>query len=271
MVIRPLTRADVDSLLTAFNLAFSDYPLPFQLTREQLEEMLRRRGWMPEASVGAFEREELIAFTVNAVEGDRGYDTGTGVTPHHRRRGLARQLMLRSFDLLREHGCTTCVLEVLEENHQAAALYRSLGFTPSRHLQCWRFETPAQETSVSLGASEPVSRSPFEPDRLWWSTHPSWQNSTSSIARARDPHVTLGGRDGYAIVFPGSGDLPQLAVRPEARRRGMGTGLLRAAAATAGKPLRILNVDDSDHGIAAFLEGAGATRTVRQLEMVRAL
>lgn len=65
--------------------------------------------------------------------------------------------------------------------------------------------------------------------------------------------------------------LPQLVVRRDARRRGIGTRLLESAAAVAGKPLRIMNVDESDAGIAAFLEHNGARRTVRQLEMTRPL
>lgn len=100
---------------------------------------------------------------------------------------------------------------------------------------------------------------------------PSWQNSSASIARANDPHVTLGNDDGYVIVFPGNGDVPQLAVRREARRKGLGTELLRAAAEVAGKALRMMNVDERDAGIAAFLERSGATKFVRQFEMVRRL
>jgi ribosomal protein S18 acetylase RimI-like enzyme len=81
----------------------------------------------------------------------------------------------------------------------------------------------------------------------------------------------LGNEDAYAVLFPGNGDLAQLAVRPEARRRGLGTALLHEAATVAGKPLRIMNVDERDRGIANFLERAGAIRTVRQLEMARKL
>ena len=60
-------------------------------------------------------------------------------------------------------------------------------------------------------------------------------------------------------------------MRRDARRRGVGTQLLQAAASIAGKPLRILNVDERDAGIAAFLEHNGAKRTVRQFEMTRSL
>ncbi len=105
----------------------------------------------------------------------------------------------------------------------------------------------------------------------WWDVQPSWQNSAASIARAESTHVTLGNDDGYVIVFPSNGDMPQLAVRREARRKGLGTRLLQAAAAVAQKPLRIMNVDERGLGLAAFLERAGATKFVRQLEMVRPL
>jgi ribosomal protein S18 acetylase RimI-like enzyme len=269
MVIRTLTSADFDAALRAFNGAFSDYLVPFQLSREQLAEMLRRRGWVPEASVAAFEGEEIIAFTLNAVEGDRAYDSGTGVVPSQRRRGLARELMLRSFDVLRERGCTSYVLEVLEENVKAAELYRSLGFAETRKLQCWTCSVGPGAQAESLRHTG--SREAHTTRREWWDVEPSWQNTIASVNRAGDEHLLIGSDDGYAIVFPSNGDVPQLAVRPLARRRGIGTRLLREAAAIAGKPLRIMNVDDRDAGIAAFLARSGAAPLVRQLDMRLAL
>jgi len=263
--IRTLRHDDFESLFAAFTAAFSDYVVKLSPTREQLLEMFTRRGWVPELSVGAFDGETMVAFTVNGVDGDRAYDSGTGVVPSHRRHGLARELMLRSFELLRPREY---VLEVLDNNPRAVALYRELGFREVRGLQCWSYEaqrlTGAEaQRAVSLCASAPVS--------LWFDVQPSWQNSPTSISRARSPHVILGDEDAYAVLFPENGDLAQMAVRPEARRRGRGRALLEEAAQLAGKPLRIMNVDERDPGIAAFLENAGAKRTVRQLEMVRAL
>ena len=268
MVIRPLTHADFDAVFAAFVDAFSDYVVPLTLTREQLKEMLTRRGWTPEASAGAFDEDRLVAFTLNGVEGARGYDTGTGVVRSHRRHGLGREVMRASYPLLRDRGCTEYVLEVIDANERAAALYVSEGFVITRGLQCWRIEAverrplrpPEMDTAAEATASP-----------LWWDTQPAWQNTTASIARATDEHVTLANEDGYVIVFPNTGDVPQLAVRREARRRGVGTQLLQAAAARAGKPLRIMNVDERDRGIAAFLEHHGAEPFVRQLEMVRPL
>ena len=264
MVIRPLTAADFDAVHAAFIAAFSDYVVPLSPTREQLLEMFTRRGWVPEASIAAFDDDQLVAFTLNGVEKNRAYDTGTGVVPTHRHHGLGREVMRACYPLLREHGCCEYVLEVLEANERAYALYLAEGFVVSRGLQCWKFESPSLLVSKS-------PRRDFGDVTSWWDVEPSWQNSSASVSRSKDEHVLLGNDDGYVVVFPNTGDVPQLAVRPEARRQGLGTRLLHAAAEFAGKPLRIMNVDERDAGIAAFLERVGATRFVRQLEMTRSL
>ncbi len=138
--IRALKAADFDAVFPAFVSAFSDYVVPLQPTREQLHDMLTRRGWVPEASLAAFDGQQIVAFTLNGVEGTRGYDSGTGVVPTHRRHGLAREIMRACYPLLREHGCTEYVLEVLEANERAYALYESEGFAVTRGLQSWKYE-----------------------------------------------------------------------------------------------------------------------------------
>jgi GNAT superfamily N-acetyltransferase len=95
---------------------------------------------------------------------------------------------------------------------------------------------------------------------------PSWQNDVPSILRASDSYLILGDEDAGAVVFPSNGDVPLLAVKPEARHHGRGRALLDEAARTVGKPLRIMNVEDRFEG---FLEHCGAEKFVRQLEMVR--
>lgn len=268
--MRTLTREDFDALHAAFVEAFSDYVVKLVPTREQLAEMLTRRGYVPEASVAEVEGDRIVAFTLNGVDGTSAYDTGTGVVPSHRRRGLAKAMLEFLEPLLRTRGCTNYVLEVLEANTAARALYLGAGFRETRGLQCWTFESSGLPVAESPSFS-PRRLDDLETCRLWWTVTPSWQNSTHSISRARDPHVVLGDEHSYAILFPSNGDLAQLAVRPEMRRQGIATRLLRKAAAIAGKPLRIMNVDDRDEGITRFLDATGARRMVRQIEMRREL
>ena len=263
MVIRALKAADADAVYEGFLEAFSDYVVPMKPPQERFVEMLRRRGYEPEASVAAFDEERIVAFTLNGVEGDAAYDSGTGVVPSHRRRGLAREMMERSARLLRGRGCSTYVLEVIDSNRAAIELYRRLGFVETRGLQCWTLDAPAAAESAATVFPDAWTS--------WWDITPSWQNSTASLARAADERVVVGGDDGVAVVLPLTGEVPQLAVRRDARRRGIGSNLLRQALATAGQPLRILNVDDQAGDVATFLERAGARRTVRQLEMLQRL
>ena len=258
MVIRTLTANDFDAVFAAFVEAFSDYVVKLAPTREQLEEMFTRRGYVPEASVGVFDDERLVAFTCNGVDGRDAYDTGTGVVPSHRRRGLAKRMMDFVLPVLRDFGCTRYVLEVIEQNEPARALYRECGFTETRELQCWLLECGGEATAFESGGFAAALQT-------------AWQNSTNSIARAKATHVTLGNDDGFVIVFPNTGDVPQFFVREEARRKGLGTQLLQAAGNLANKPLRIMNVDDRDEGLASFLDHLGGKRFVRQIEMERAL
>lgn len=263
--IRPLTSDDFDTVHAAFLEAFSDYVVPFQPSREQLRETLTRRGYVPELSTGAFDGERIVGFTLNGVSEGRAYDSGTGVVPSHRRRGLASRMLDFVSDRLRNAGYTHYVLEVVESNEPAVELYLIHGFHETRRLQCWSYEPARHGEAAAID----------EPDwielRSWWDVEPSWQNAIPSLHRARDRYVAVGDQDSYAVVFPATGDLPQLAVRGNERRNGRGRALLDAAATLAGKPLRIMNVDARNAGIDAFLSRCGAKKTVRQIEMERSL
>jgi ribosomal protein S18 acetylase RimI-like enzyme len=259
--IRSLVGIDYDVMAEAFNDAFSDYNVPAHYTTEYLRELVTRRGYRPDLAVGAFDGARLVGFVFNCLDGDAAYNSGTGTVISHRRRGIARQLMERSIETL---PAKRYVLEVIESNERAAALYRDLGFQETRRLQCWTYDGPAADTP---------SDTPVEPERIrsWCDVAPAWQNEVTSIRRSLDRFVVVGDERGAAIVFPSTGDVPFLAVPREHRRQGRGRALLAAAAAAAGKRLRIMNIDDRDAGIAAFLERCGAARMVRQIEMVREL
>lgn len=260
--IRPLTGVPFETIFEAFVLGFSDYVVRMQPTFPDLVEMWTRRGMVPELSVGAFDGDRLVGFTLNCVDGDRAYDSGTAVIPSHRRRGISRDLMTASFALLAPR---TYILEVLQANTAAVALYESLGFQRTRPFQVWSFtaQSPTRITELANPDLDLI--------RSWCDVEPSWQNDVPSIRRARDLYVVLGNDECAAVLFPRTGDLPLLAVAPPARRQGLGRRLLNAAATRANKPLRIVNVDGRDSGIAAFLEKIGAERGVQQFEMRRTL
>jgi len=264
ITVRALRLDDFPAIHRAFVDAFSDYVVKLSPTAEQLHDMITRRGWTPELSCGAFDGNQLVAFTLNAFDGVRGYDTGTGVIPSHRRRGWARHTMEWSVEALKKAGAKRYVLEVIDVNKSAFALYRDSGFEISRTLQSWTYESERHEHAIDIAPD-------WRQWRLWWDVEPSWQNSLESVERAPQLARFIGDTRGYAIVFASNGDVPQLAVARDVRRRRIGRNLLDAAATIAGKPLRIMNVDAANHGIASFLEACGAKKLIAQLEMTREL
>jgi ribosomal protein S18 acetylase RimI-like enzyme len=255
--IRSLTGVDFETMTAAFNDAFSDYDIPAKYTTEYLTNLVKRRGYRPDLAVGAFDGDRLVGFVFNCLDGDEAYNSGTGVVISHRRRGIGRQLMQRSIETL---PAKRYILEVIETNHRAEALYRELDFDETRRFQCWTYRSASSGVLPSGAIHEE-----------WWDMVPSWQNSSASLGRASERFDILGDDRGYVVVFPSNGDVPQLAVRRDARRQGIGRQLLETAAAHVGKPLRIMNIDDRNTEITAFLENCGATRLVRQIEMVRSL
>lgn len=78
----------------------------------------------------------LVGFVVGTLE--RGFPGPTGhikdlaVHPDHRRQGLGRELLVASLRRLERAGAVRATLEVRQSNEAALALYRDLGFAPSR-------------------------------------------------------------------------------------------------------------------------------------------
>ncbi|HEX7678163.1 MAG TPA: GNAT family N-acetyltransferase [Thermoanaerobaculia bacterium] len=271
-MFRTLTAGDFDAVVACFNEAFRDYAVRFSLTAPQLREIVARRAVDFDLSVGAFDGGRLVGFTLNGVDGETAYDSGTGVVPSHRRQGLARDMMTFMLSRLRDAGARRYLLEVIETNTRAASLYESLSFTTMRPLSCWKHDSG---NAVGVVSIRPIDAD-WDLFASFLDAAPAWQNSEASIRRARDPRVILGAFDGdllagYAIVFPLTHDLAQLAVRRTHRRRGIGAALIERAAVEAEGMVRILNVDARDEGIDAFLQARGAEQFIRQREMARAL
>lgn len=85
--LRSLTNLGWAPLAHAFNAASADYVVPMSLDAAALEAMQRRRGYDADASFGAFDGDQLVAFVLTCREGDRAYNSGTGVLPARRGAG----------------------------------------------------------------------------------------------------------------------------------------------------------------------------------------
>ena len=281
--IRTLENLGPDQLFNAFSRAFEDYEM--QLEKHELEIMLQRRGFDPLMSFGAFDRDQLVAFTFNGTgtfEGvETAYDTGTGTIKEYRGQGLAKRIFVNSIPTLKKAGIKQYLLEVLQHNQGAVALYRKLGFKVAREF--FYFIQSKEILNSPAGLSDAgYSFQPLEVSDVvegvdFSDFHPSWQNSVGSVIRGMSKFkaMTATFQDNtvaYCIYEPDSGDITALAVDPAHRRHGVGTHLLKEVTSEISSAVvKVINIPTDATGVVAFLSACGIHPAGKQYEMVKEL
>ncbi len=299
MEIKSLAETGFETIADAFAAAFATYDV--QISAEELRSMLRRRGFDPALSFAAFDRyrDRIAAFTLNGIGSFGGvrtaYDTGTGTLPEYRSQGLATRIFEESLPALRAASVEQYLLEVLQHNTAAVSVYRKLGFEVARKFNYFRGEPEAhrrrgacdgnvsevQPTAWGGGVLRVASDSIFKikscaPD--FWDFTPSWQNSFEAIERAISDFVIVGAYDGdrlvgYAIFEPAAGDITQIAVARDHRRKGIGSALLGEVLRLNRAPgVKCINTEiGRDDALAGFLQAHGIEHAGRQFEMIKKL
>lgn len=106
---------------------------------------------------------------------------------------------------------------------------------------------------------------------------PSWQNSMDSIKRAGSDLVCLGALIsdhivGYCVFDAMTGDLSQIAVNREYRRKRIASRLLKEASEKiTSDTVKVLNVCSTNHSLPAFLIKQNIEMTGKQFEMILSL
>lgn len=278
MEIRNLENIDFDTLFAAFEKAFEDYEIHFE--KEEVRSMLKRRGYNPKLSFAAFDKDRIVAFTLNGAGSFNGiptaYDTGTGTIKEYRGLGLAAKIFTHSIPFLKEAGIKQYLLEVLQNNDKAISVYRKMNFKTIRELDCFR-------QSVSLVLDTPVNA---KCDILQVNTDtilrtndccdilPSWQNSIESLARAGSDLTCLAAyvdniMAGHCVIDKQTGDIARIAVSKGHRRNGIASRLLKEAVTLMETDfIKILNIDSNDNTLHLFLESKNIPLASKQFEML---
>ncbi len=278
--IKSLKHLASEKLYETFKEAFSDYEI--QISKTELARMLVRRGFSPELSFGAFDKGRLVSFTFNGLGIYNGkkttYDTGTGTIPEYMGQGIAGQVFEYAEKELKKANVDQYLLEVLQHNTPAVKLYTKLGFQISREFNYFSQETELvtintknpdihnNVRSISINSIENLEYNDYSP---------SWQNSIESIKRSPDHFENFGffNNDtiiGFIVTDPKTGDITQIAVHSEHRRKGIGTTLFsRALEINNYNSVKVVNSDTRDKGITSFLESLNIPLRGKQYEMIK--
>jgi ribosomal protein S18 acetylase RimI-like enzyme len=284
VICRYLDKNDLPSVHQTFFEAFSDYLITFQLTPRQLERHIILNAVDLNRSVGCFQGEKMVAFTMNGFGMWNGkstiYDAGTGVVPAFRRQGLSRKMFELMFPMCEELGIEQCLLEVITGNEKAVKLYRNLGFYPTRTLLLLETKNLIKTAADVTGGLE--VREIDAPDwnllLTFWDGNTSWQNSVEAIERSMDMKKILGAFIagecvGYIAFSANLGRIAQLAVSKNFRNRGIGSALLLAvqAGAKEAESLQVINLDESMTEAVRFFKNRGFGELLSQYEMLKPL
>ncbi len=280
MIYRCLGPEDCEAMYDAFIEAFSDYQVKIQMTKEQFNKMNIRRGLNYELSVGAFDdSNEMVGLLLTGLDVWEGkltaYDMGTGVIPKYRRRGIGDNMFEFLLPKLQKAGVKQYLLEVITSNEKAYSLYEKKRFKETRKLECFKVSSTKLRTK-NIAKKDVAIEEVEAPDWIlfeaFWDFKPSWQNSTNSMKRCPKRRTILGAFQedelrGYAIFYPESGDIPQIAVDKSFRRKKIGTLLMNELAKRA-ENLSVLNVDDFSKETLLFLRNVGFENFISQYEMM---
>ncbi len=281
--IKSLNNICLDELFEAFEQAFADYEV--QLNKVELLTMLKRRGFEPEASFGAFDGNKIVSFTCNGIGNPYGtptaYDTGTGTLKNYQGKGLATQVFKYSIPHLKALGVKEYLLEVLQHNTGALSVYQKLGFEVIREFYYFKLKNTQISKTIRTPdfpyTLKPIKIDEYDSISNFWDFEPSWQNSIEAIERSLEDFIYLGvfsegNLIGYGVFEPTSGDVTQIAVDKQFRRRGVGSLLFqKMLESNRHSSIKIINTDVECHSITAFLQSKNIEPAGKQFEMIKRL
>jgi ribosomal protein S18 acetylase RimI-like enzyme len=277
---KALDKVDSETLYKTFVKAFSDYQVKIDLPLWKFQQMLQRRGYGSELSIGAFKDDMLIGFSLNGFRTwnskATAYDIATGIIPECRRQGITSSIFLRMKELLKEEQVEQYLLEVIKSNQPAVQLYQKQGFKIQREFSCFQLNKnkfiPREIYKV-----ERVERIDFEQIKDFWDYKPSWQNSAASINAVSETFTySVVSIDniiaGYGIIDEKTGDIPQIAVNKGYRGNGIASSIMtEIVKSSESEKISVLNVEANLRPVENFLIKSGFERYVDQYEMLLTL
>src|SRR4051812_44851211 len=144
---RPVAECTAAEVAAALGRAFAGYIVPLNFTAEAYERRFRAEDLDPYTS-RVYEWDGAAAGVMLIAR--RGWSSriaAMGLAPELRGGGVGRRVLGETIAEARARGERRMVLEVIEGNAPAVALYTKLGFRPRRRLVGYRWEVQIPEPS----------------------------------------------------------------------------------------------------------------------------
>lgn len=279
--IRTLSPKDLDQMYSTFLDAFSDYPMPFRLTKEHfIRKFIEKLKVSFSLSCGTYEFDAMAGFIFTSISNYQGkltaYNGATGVRPFYRGNRLTCTMYEYLMQQMKKEDIKQCALEVLVNNPAAIKVYEDIGFQKHALLSCFKLNEDMPRKRI--GVNNIVIRETSQPD---WIKYEGFQDFQATFLDSfemiknnlRNENVIEALVDdeivGYAIYEPALGRISQLAIKREMRRQGIASALMKYILSTSfNKELSVINVDKNNTTMINFLKTMNFNNHLNQYEML---
>jgi len=216
--MRSLENEAIANIHSVFTDAFSEYQVKIDMPIEKLTEMMITRSYSKRLSMGCYEEDKLVGFTLvgfrETKNGKECYDIATGIIKSHQNKGLGDKILKQLLVELSSADINCFSLEVLENNTAAQRVYSNNGFKISRKLCCYEKKSIIGKINDTEVTKEEGLSSDDEGE--YCSFAPSWQNSLTAYMNFKEKYHIEVMRDvkqtvrGYGIIHRETGSILQI-------------------------------------------------------------
>ncbi|KAA1242453.1 GNAT family N-acetyltransferase [Aquimarina sp. RZ0] len=269
MQIKKLNQIDFSILMECFLKAFENYFVKMPTGHNYYKERWQMAGVRLDLSYGMFDNNKLTSFIINAIGKRNGnlvaFNTGAGVLPEYRGKRIVNSIYQFAIPDLQKNGISECRLEVIKDNIRAIKVYKSIGFSITKHYKCYGGDITLK-TRISDYKLKKVDSHYFEWNTLQQNTY-SWDNHYTTVTKGNyEYYVVLvdGEADSYFIINPENGYLAQFNILGNTSSSWI--RLFTSIKSVSGT-IKINNVDKKLTEKNNALEEVGIKNTIDQYEM----
>ncbi len=229
--LQPILDYGLTETAALLTLGFSDYVVPVQVDLAGLLHMVAHDGLDVTACRILVDADKPVGVALMARRGWASRLAAMAIIPDGRGRGVGRASMALLLDEARARGERRMVLEVIEGNDPAIALYENSGFRTRRRLLSFAGENVVGETAADL-VEVNIREAGRWTSCYGWPDLP-WQLSGESLSPVGPPHEGWQLGEAMAVISNPAQpviSLRALIVRPDARRQGAATAVMQALA-----------------------------------------
>lgn len=269
MIVKKLASTSLDEVIDCFLAAFDNYYVEMPTYKNYYIERWKAAKVDLNLSYGMFHHEKLVGFIIHAIDERNGsltaFNTGTGVLPDYRGKGIVKSIYNYALKDLVENGVKKSVLEVITENTIAVRTYEGIGFEIRRKLRCFY-------GTLKVTAEQPVEMEEMDLQNMDWKCLPnqmyySWDNQWETLVLGNYTFyyvLNKKKRESYFIINAQSGYVAQFDLL---NSKAIGWHRLYSAIKKVSNPVKINNVDERLKSKLDSLMVTGIEHVADQYEM----